>query len=101
RLAEAGQFGALVAGLPQTQSVVAWRLLVAHLLGAHRLEPLGSTPAVVGEAELEQPERGRLVQRQPLRLAIRRVWPALVGSLVPIEPEPVQRVGDLAFAAGD
>ena len=48
----------------------------------------------------QQPVDVRAVGVEPLALAVRRERPALVGALVPVEPEPAQGVVDLLLAVG-
>ncbi len=58
--------------------------------------------AAVGAIVAQQTLGGRLVDRQSLHLAIRPVWPAggqtgHLRTLVPLEPQPVQPVEDVAL----
>ena len=95
RLAEAGQRGALLAGLADAEAVVAGGLLRLLLGLAHLGEALGGAPAVVGVAVLEQPLDVGPVGVEPLGLAVGRERAADVRALVPVQPEPAQGVEDL------
>ena len=92
--------GALGLGPADAEPVVAGRDLALLLVLAHRREPLARAPAQVRVAVREQPVDVRPVGVEPLALAVRRVRPALVRALVPVEPEPAQRVVDLLLAVG-
>ena len=82
-------------------AVVAGRELLLLLRLAHGVETIGRAEAAVGGARLEQAVGCSAIERQAFRLAIWRVRPADVGTLVPVEPEPAQRVEDLRFGAFD
>jgi hypothetical protein len=73
------------------------RLFQALLLETHFLQPVRRAPAVVTMATLDEELGMLLVQRQALHLVIRRVRAALVGPLIPIDPQPAQTVQDLLF----
>ena len=90
----------LVACQPQALAIVAGRPFVPHLLGTHLLESLGCAPAVVGVPQLDELAGGGLIQRESLGLAVWTARSTLVGPLVPVQTEPVQRVEDLALAVG-
>src|SRR5205085_4851914 len=64
----------------------------------HLLQPLRRAPAVVGTAAREQRLDMRPIGVESLALPVRRVRPALVRSLVPVQRQPMQHVVDLALA---
>jgi hypothetical protein len=62
------------------------------LLRSHLLQLFGRAEALVRLALLHQLARDALVNLQPLRLVVGRVRTADFGSLVPVQPQPAQRV---------
>ena len=97
-LREAGEGGALFAGLAVAQAVIPGRLLGLLLRLAHLRQPLGGAPAVVGVPALQQPVDIRGVAIEPLGLAVGRERPTDVRALIPVEAQPVQGVEDLRLA---
>ncbi len=83
-------FGIDVAAVPVVLGDLAARLL----LRAHGGEPLLRAEAEVRGARVDQILSGLLIEWQPLRLNIRRVWSALARALVPRDAHPVQAVVD-------
>ena len=80
-------------------AVVARRLL-ARLLGlAHLLQALGRAVAQVRFVRLDQCACVLLVYLQPLRLGVGRVRPADIGTFVPVEAQPAERLHLLLDAA--
>ena len=67
---------------------------------AQLLEALLVAEAVVGVPGGEQLRRRRAVRLQPLTLPVGTVWPASIGTLVPVEPEPGQVTVDRRFEFG-
>jgi hypothetical protein len=69
------------------------------LLRPHLLQLFRRAEALVRLAFLHQLVRNPLVNLQPLRLVIRRIGTADFGSLVPVQPQPAQRVQNRLLGA--
>src|ERR1035441_8404150 len=82
-------------------SVVARRQLGGELRFTHRLQFFGCLEAAIGVAGIEQKPDVLAINLGSLRLAIRTVRAANVGTFVPGEPEPAKRVEDHLLGGGD
>src|ERR1700730_14657215 len=71
------------------------------LVLAHRSQPLWSACAPIGCTELRQLLGVALVEVRPLRLDVGRMRAADLGSFVPLQAEPAERLDDERLAPRD
>jgi len=99
-LAGRGAPGAIARVEIAAVAVVAQRALLGLLLDPDLGEPVLGAEAAICLAALDQDARVGAVDLAPLALAVRGMGPAYIGTFIPRQSDPVERVEDQLLGVG-